>query len=201
MLWFDQCIVHSLVSSIASRALSPRDQKLGARKRFLAFCTLYIWMLYGKAYVGATKNFCALPTFTEIFAPLSYSIMLKNEEIRQKYPFFRKELNYFEAVWITWGCICTDSKEKWKDYCDFVDIWYQKLISHSVIKSLSLYPSLQRMLQLYPALDSYFMSIDKPTVVLKRFLDIIWANSVHIKIFAIICGCFYWGSSEYWEVK
>jgi len=28
-------------------------------------------MLYGKAYVGATKNFFALLTFTEMFAPLS----------------------------------------------------------------------------------------------------------------------------------
>jgi len=33
------------------------------------------------------------------------------------------------------------------------------------------------------------------------FLEILWANSVHIKTFAIICGCFYWASSEYWEVK
>jgi len=48
---------------------------------------------------------------------------------------------------------------------------YQKLISHSVINLLSLYPSLpmQRMLQMYPASHSYFMSIDRPTVVLKRF--------------------------------
>jgi len=28
-------------------------------------------MLYGKAYVGATKNLCALLTFTEMFALLS----------------------------------------------------------------------------------------------------------------------------------
>jgi len=42
--------------------------------------------------------------------------MLKNEEIRQKYPFFRKGLNYFEAEWITRGCtcICTVRKEGWK---------------------------------------------------------------------------------------
>jgi len=26
-------------------------------------------------------------------------------------------------------------------------------------------------------------------------------NSVHIKTLVIICGCFYWASSEYWEVK
>jgi len=27
--------------------------------------------------------------------------MLKNEEIRQKYPFFRKGVNDFEAEWVT----------------------------------------------------------------------------------------------------
>jgi len=32
--------------------------------------------------------------------------MIKNEEIHQKYHFFRKGLNDFEAEWITCGCIC-----------------------------------------------------------------------------------------------
>jgi len=49
------------------RKFAQRDQKIGARKRFFAFYTLCIWMLYGKANVGVTKNFCALLTFTEIF--------------------------------------------------------------------------------------------------------------------------------------
>jgi len=48
-----------------------------------------------------------------------------------------------------------------------VDIEYQKLLSHS--QWLLLYPSLPRMLQMYPDSHSYFMSIDKPTVVLNRF--------------------------------
>jgi len=81
-----------------------------------------------------------------------------------------------------------------------VDIEYQKLISRSVIRGLSLYRTLPRMLQLYPASNSYFMPIDKPAVVLKLFWNF-WANSAHIKTFAIICGCSYWTSSEYWEVK
>jgi len=95
--------------------------------------------------------------------------MLTNIEIRQKYPVFRKGLNDFEGKWITCGCICTVRKKKWKDHCDYMDIEYQKCISHSVIRLLSLYPSFPRMLQMYPASHSYFMSIDKPTVVLKRF--------------------------------
>jgi len=50
-----------------------------------------------------------------------------------------------------------------------MDIAYQKRISRSVTRWLSLYRSFPRMLQLYPARNSYFISIDKPTVVLKRF--------------------------------
>jgi len=87
--------------------------------------------------------------------------VLKNEEIRQKYTIFRKGLNDFEAEWITCSCICTVRKKEWKDHCDFVNIEYQKRISP--------YPNLPRMLQMYPASHSSFMSIDKPTVVLKRF--------------------------------
>jgi len=59
-----------------------------------------------------------------------------------------------------------------------VDIEYQKRISHSVTRWLSHYPSLPRMLQIYAASHSYFMSINKPTVVLKRFLEILWANCI-----------------------
>jgi len=50
-----------------------------------------------------------------------------------------------------------------------VDIEYQKHIAHSVTRWLSLYPSLPRMLQMYPTSHSYFISIHKPTDVLKRF--------------------------------
>jgi len=38
-------------------------------------------------------------------ANYNYSVMLKNEEIRQTYPFVRKGLNNFEAECITCGCI------------------------------------------------------------------------------------------------
>jgi len=46
--------------------------------------------------------------------------MLKNEEIRQKHPFFRKGLNYIEAEWTTYGCICTVCKKSEKS---IVTLW------------------------------------------------------------------------------
>jgi len=45
------------------------------------------------------------------------------------------------------------------------------------------------------------MSVDKPTVVLKRFFGNSLSEYVHIKTFEMICGWFYWASSEHWEVK
>ena len=67
--------------------------------------------------------------------------------------------------------IYTVRTEELKDYCNFVDTEYRKLLSHSVTRWLSLYPSLSRMLQMFPALQSYFTSIDKPPIVLKRFYE------------------------------
>ena len=67
--------------------------------------------------------------------------------------------------------IYTVRTEQLKDYCVFVEIEYKKLLSHSVTRWLSLYPSLSRMIHMYPAIQSYFLSIDKPPVLLKHFFE------------------------------
>ena len=66
-------------------------------------------------------------------------------------------------------CIYTVCSEELKDYCNFVDTDYRKLLSHNITRWLSLYTSLSRMLQMYPALQSYFTLVDKPPIVLKQF--------------------------------
>ena len=76
-------------------------------------------------------------------------------------------------------------------YCDFVDIVYQKLISRGVTRWLSLYRSLPRMFQLFPASNPYFMSIDKPTVVVKcffwKFSERILFNTLrHLQSFVVV---------------
>jgi len=52
--------------------------------------------------------------------------MLKSEEIHQKYPFFRKGLNDFEAEWITCSCICAVRK-KVKRSLWLCGYWVQKI--------------------------------------------------------------------------
>ena len=67
--------------------------------------------------------------------------------------------------------IYTVRTEQLKDYCVFVEIEFKKLLSHSVTRWLSLYPSLSGIIHMYPAIQSYFLSIDKPPVLLKHFFE------------------------------
>ena len=52
-----------------------------------------------------------------------------------------------------------------------VEIEYKKLLSHSVTRWLSLYSNLSRMIQMHPAMQSYFLSIDKLPVLQKHFFE------------------------------
>ena len=94
--------------------------------------------------------------------------MLKNDEIRDKYLFFRKGLNDFEAEWITCGCIYKIRKREWKDYCDFVDIEYQKLISHSVTR-WTLFKTVRHLNHFWSLLMSKFRILRSPNLHLLRF--------------------------------
>lgn len=67
--------------------------------------------------------------------------------------------------------IYTVRTEALKDFCDFVDIEYRTLLSHCKTRWLSLAPSIDRILQMFPALQSYFKSIEEPAVLLERFFN------------------------------
>ena len=56
-----------------------------------------------------------------------------------------------------------------KDFCEFVQVQYQPLLSHSKTRWLSLFPAIERILKLFPALKSYFLSIEKPPIYLENF--------------------------------
>jgi len=46
-------------------------------------------------------------------------------------PFSKKDQMILKLSEFMCGCICTVRKKEWTDHCDFVDIEYQKRISHS----------------------------------------------------------------------
>ncbi len=58
--------------------------------------------------------------------------------------------------------IYTVRNEELKEFCDFVDTEYKVLLSHSKTLWLSLFPCVDRILKMFDALKSYFLSIEKP---------------------------------------
>lgn len=65
--------------------------------------------------------------------------------------------------------IYTVRVETLKEFCSFVELNYKQILSHSKTRWLSLYPVINRTLQMYDALKSYFLSIDRPPMILKSF--------------------------------
>jgi len=74
-----------------------------------------------------------------------------------------KVYNYFS--------IYTVRVESLKQFCEF-NIEYEQLLYHSKTSWLSLFPALERLITMFPALKSFFLSQDKsPTVLNKIFSD------------------------------
>ncbi|XP_025410915.1 uncharacterized protein LOC112683919 [Sipha flava] len=61
--------------------------------------------------------------------------------------------------------------EKLKDFCDFVSIEYKNILGSVKTRWLSLQPAVSRIIDLYPALKSYFMSQEKCPTVLRTFFN------------------------------
>lgn len=61
--------------------------------------------------------------------------------------------------------------EELKDYCEFVAVEYRQLLYHSKTRWLSLFPGNQRLLQMLPALKSFFLSQEKPPTVIRNFFE------------------------------
>ena len=74
-----------------------------------------------------------------------------------------KIYNYFS--------IYTIRTESLKEFCHFVDVEYRAILKHSSTRWLSLYPVINRLLQVYPALSSYFLSLESPPAILKSFFE------------------------------
>jgi hypothetical protein len=58
--------------------------------------------------------------------------------------------------------------ERLKEFCDFVGQQYKDILGYSNVRWLSPLPAVRRMCELYPALQSFFMSEEKCPVLLKK---------------------------------
>lgn len=64
--------------------------------------------------------------------------------------------------------------EKLKDFCEFTNTTYRDILRHVTTRWLSLLPAIQRILECWPALKSYFVSLGKEdcsNVIWKFFMD------------------------------
>lgn len=60
----------------------------------------------------------------------------------------------------------TPRKLEFKEFCTFVEVDYKTILKHIRVRWLSLNTALERVLQLYKSLQSYFLSIG---IILHRF--------------------------------
>lgn len=58
-----------------------------------------------------------------------------------------------------------------KEFCKEAGIQYKKLLGYYKVRWLALTPALERVLQLYDPLRSYFLSLDKCPTILKKFFQ------------------------------
>ena len=67
--------------------------------------------------------------------------------------------------------IYTVRVERLKEFCEFVQVEYQQLLGYSSTRWLAMLPAVQRIIDIYPALKSFFLSQDRCPVVLTRFYN------------------------------
>ncbi|KAL4100954.1 hypothetical protein QTP88_020978 [Uroleucon formosanum] len=67
--------------------------------------------------------------------------------------------------------IYTVRVENLKEFCDFADIQYKDLLSHSKTRWLSLFPAIERIISIYNGLKSYFLSQNTCPNALKIFFE------------------------------
>jgi hypothetical protein len=73
--------------------------------------------------------------------------------------------------------------ERLKEFCDFVGQQYKDILGYSNVRWLSLLPAMRRICELYPALQSFFISEEKCPVLLKKWFSDpcsqLWLNFVN----------------------
>ena len=83
--------------------------------------------------------------------------------------------------------IYTVRTENLKEYCEFADVEYRTLLSHSKTRWLSLFPGIERLLQMYPALKAFFLSQEKPPMLLKKFFEDEFSEIYLCQMHSLMC--------------
>jgi hypothetical protein len=61
--------------------------------------------------------------------------------------------------------------EEMKSFCEFTETEYKTVLGHSKTRWLSLLPTVERIIYIFPALESYFLSLENCPVSLQNFFE------------------------------
>lgn len=82
--------------------------------------------------------------------------------------------------------IYTVRVEELKNFCDFVEIEYKRVLGSVKTRWLSLLPAVSRIIDMYDGLKSYFLSQDKCPTVLKSFFNnehsVLWLHFIQSQL-------------------
>lgn len=82
--------------------------------------------------------------------------------------------------------IYTVRSESLKEFCSFVEIEFKELLYHSRTRWLSIYPAINRILEVYPALKSYFLSQDTCPHILTKFFENVLSEALLFFVHSIM---------------
>lgn len=74
-----------------------------------------------------------------------------------------KIYNYFSVY--------TVRTESLKEFCEFVNVEYKQLMYHCVTRWLSIFPAVGRLIEMFEAVKSFFLSQSKPPVIIRNFFE------------------------------
>ena len=61
--------------------------------------------------------------------------------------------------------------EQLKGYCEFAEVGYRKLLSHSKTRWLSIFPGMTRLIEMFIPLKFFFLSQEHPPTIIKQFFE------------------------------
>jgi hypothetical protein len=77
--------------------------------------------------------------------------------------------------------------ESLEQFFEFFDIEYEQLLYHSKTRWLSLFTAVERLIKMFPALKSFFLSQDKSLAILKKCFNDPFSEIYLLHLHSLMC--------------